>query len=188
VLKYIEEFGKYCGIVGFRNVEINNCEGFLETVHMRKPANVEIQYFDASIVATWQHLYFAVVNALTAFRNGRNISRSLAMETMLYASGRRQIQKAIELIGIKPTSANMAILMIEGEPRAVQSSLAEISHWLSGQRDDMVLGLSDEKMGRVKRAFDISETELETIMGKGGLKKAIVDLVIERMALLATAY
>lgn len=188
MLKYIEEFRKYCEIAGFKNIEINNCKEFFETVHKRKPANVEIQYFDADIVATWQHLYFAVVNALSAFKNGRSISKSLAMETMLYASARRQIQKATELIGIKTTSPSMAILIIDGKPRAVHSSLAEISHWIDGQRDDMVLGLTKEKMRRVKRVFNISETELETIMGKDGLEKALVDLVTERMALLATAY
>jgi len=187
VLKYVEQFGKYCEIVGFKDVEIGNREDFLERAHRRKPANVEIQYFDAGFVASWQHLYFAVVNALTAFKNGRGISRSLAMETMLYASARRQIEKATELIGIKPTLASMAILIIEGKPRAVHSSLAEISHWIRGYRDDMVLGLSEEKIRRIKRAFNISETELETVMGKEGLKKAIVDLVIERMALLASA-
>lgn len=188
VLKYIEEFQKYCEIAGFKNVEISNSGEFLERVNRRKPANVEIQYFNADIVATWQHIYFAVLNALTAFKNGRNICRSLAMETMLYASARRQIQRATELIGINPSSRSMAILIIEGEPRAVQSSLAEISHYINGQHDDVVLGLSEEKMRRVKRAFNISEVELQTVIGKDGVKRAIVELVIERMALLATAH
>jgi KEOPS complex subunit Cgi121 len=187
VLKYIEQFGKYCELVGFKDVEIGNRKDFLEKAHERKSANVEVQYFDASIVASWQHLYFAVVNALTAFKNGRGISRSLAMETMLYASARRQIEKATELIGIKPTSASVAILIIDGKPGAVNSSLAEISHWIRGDRDDIVLELSREKIRKVKKAFKISETELETVMEKDELKKAIVDLVIERMALLATA-
>jgi len=47
---------------------------------------VEVQLFDASLVTTWEHLYFAALDSLTAFRNRENISRSLAMETMLYAS------------------------------------------------------------------------------------------------------
>jgi hypothetical protein len=51
----------------------------------------------------------------------------------------------------------------------------------------MVLELSEEKVRRIRSAFNISETELESVIGRGGLKKAIVDLVIERMALLAAA-
>lgn len=186
MLKYIREFRKYCEIVGFKRVEINSTEGFLETINRGKPMDVEIQFFDADFVATWQHLYFSVLNALIAFKNKENMSKSLAMETMLYASARRQIRKATQLVGIKPMSPNMAILVVEGKPEAVLLALANISTCINGQRDDSVLGLSEEKMERIKRAFEISEAEIETVREGEGVEKAIIDLVIERVALLTT--
>lgn len=186
MLKYIQEFRKYCGIIGFKRVEIDGTEGFLEAINREKPVEVEIQFFDADIIATWQHLYFSVLNALVAFKNKENISKSLAMETMLYASTRRQIRKATQLVGIKPMSPNMAILVVEGKPEAVLSALANISTCINGQRDDSVLRLSEEKMERIKRAFEISEAELETVREGDGVEKAIIDLVIERVALLTT--
>lgn len=188
MLKFIQEFRKYCEIVGFKNVKMNNTEGFLKVINREKPLNVEVQFFDADLVATWQHLYFSVLNAMTAFRNRENISKSLAMETLLYASARRQIREATQLVGIKPTSSNIAVLIVEGKPEAVKSALAKISTSIGGQPDDIVLGLSEEKIERIGRAFEISEAELETVLERDDLEKAIIDLVIERVALLATAH
>jgi KEOPS complex subunit Cgi121 len=187
VLVCIREFRKSCEIVGFRGVEVSSAEGFLEAIGEERPVGVEVQFFDADLVATWQHLYFALLNALTAFENGENISKSVAMETMLYASGLGQIQRATQLLGIKPASSNVAVLIVGGKREAVQSALAKVSRRIGGRLDDSVLGLSKEKVERIRRAFDVSEGELETVMEGDSVEKALVDLVIERMALLATA-
>jgi KEOPS complex subunit Cgi121 len=187
VRAHVKEFKKNCEIVGFRDVEVNNTEAFLKKTSGDKSSEVELQFFDADLIASWQHLYFAVLNALTAFKNGNNYAKSVAMETMLYASGRRQIQKATQLLGIKPTSRNVAVLIVGGETEAVQKALTKISRRVSGKRDDSVLELSANKMERIKRVFDISEAELETVMEGDGLEKTLADLVIEHVALLATA-
>ena len=184
---YVKEFRKNCEIVGFRGVEVDETETFLEAIKRDKPAGVEAQFFDADLIATWQHLYFAVLNALTAFKNKENLSKSVAMETMLYASGRRQIQKATQLLGIKPSSRNMVVLIVGGKAEVVRKALAKVSRRVGGQFDDSVLELSVKKMERIKRAFDISEAELETVMEGDDVEKALVDLVVERVALLATA-
>jgi tRNA threonylcarbamoyladenosine modification (KEOPS) complex Cgi121 subunit len=186
VLKHIEEFGMHIEIAGFKNVKIKNVDEFLNRVNKEKPANVEIQFFDAKLVATWQHLYFAVLNALTAFNNKQGISKSLAMEIILYASAQGQIRKATELIGIKPNSSNIAVLIVGGKSEAVKSALSKILKCINGECDDAVLELSKEKATIVQKAFQVSEAELETVMGTEGLERALIDLVIERMALLAT--
>jgi len=49
-----------------------------------------------------------------------------------------------------------------------------------------VLELSPEKSRIIKKAFEISDTESRDISKKVGSEEALVDLVIERMALLAT--
>ena len=101
MLKPIEEAGKYVEITGFRNVDVKDAEEFVEAARGDAPKSGWVQFFDADLVATWQHLYFAVLNALLAFRSGRNVSKSVAMEAMLYASAQRQISKALRLMGVK---------------------------------------------------------------------------------------
>jgi len=186
LLKYIEEFGKYAAITGFRNVQIKDTEEFLKKIRKKKGSNVETQFFDAKYVATWQHLYFAVLNALTAFKNKGNISKSLAMETMLYASTQRQILKAMELLGIKSETSEIAVLIIGENSETVKSALSMISASVNVQHDDTVLELSEEKKRIIQKAFGISDLELKTVMKKDGLEEALTNLVIERMALLAT--
>lgn len=186
MLKYIEEFGRHTAIAGFRKAKIKDIEEFFKIIRKEKLANVEIQLFDAKSVATWHHLYFAALNALTAFKNKENISKSLAMETMLYASAQRQIRKAMELLGIKPDSSEIAVLIIGEKPETIKSALSMVSKRINAQYDDTVLELSEEKAAIIRRNFGISDVELKTVMKKDGLDKALTDLVIERMALLAT--
>lgn len=188
MLKQIEEFGKHVAIAGFRNVKIQDVEEFFKMMRKEKPSSVEIQFFDAKFVATWQHLYFAALNSLTAFKNGENISESLAMESLLYASAQRQIRKAMKLLGIKPNSFEIAVLIIGERPESVRSTLSLVSKQVKAKCDDTVLRLSKEKVASIQEIFVISDVELETVVKKDGLEKALTDLVIEQMALLATQH
>jgi len=186
LLKYIEKFGKYAAITGFRNVKINDTEEFLKKIRKKKGPNVETQFFDAKYVATWQHLYFAVLNALTAFKNKGNISKSVMMETMVYASAQRQIRKAMELLGVRSETSEIALLIVGQKPETVKSALKTISASVNVQHDDTVLELSVEKRRIIQKVFGISDLELKAIMRKEGLEKALTNLVIEQMALLVT--
>ncbi|TET62118.1 hypothetical protein E3J49_08780 [Candidatus Bathyarchaeota archaeon] len=186
MLKNIEEFGKHVVISGFRNVKIENIEEFLKIIRKEKPPGVEIQFFDAKSVATSQHLYFAALNALKAFDNKENISKSLAMETMLYASAQRQIRKAMTSLGIKQASSEIAVLIIGEKPETAMSALSMISKRINTKPIDTVLKLSEEKTAGIREIFGISDTEMRVVMKKDDLNKVLVDLVVERMAILAT--
>ncbi len=186
MLKYIEEAGKYVEITGFRNVRVGDAEKFVKAVRKETPQNVCVQFFDAELVATWQHLYFAVLNALTALKNERNVSKSVTMEIMLYASAQRQIRKAIQFIGVKCASANVAMVIIGEKPDSVKAFLSAVSKHIGAEPDETVLEVSKEKLRCISEAFGITEKELETVMEKDGAKQALVKLVIERVALLST--
>jgi tRNA threonylcarbamoyladenosine modification (KEOPS) complex Cgi121 subunit len=186
VLSYIEEFKTHLAINGFRGTRIENTETFLKAISTEKPTDTEAQFFDANLVATWQHLYFAVLNALTTFKNEHNISRSLAMETILYASAQGQISKATELIGIKPESTEIATVIIAKKPEDLNLTFSMIIRHINARQDDRVLELSPQKDKAIRKNFKISDTEIKTVMKGHDAEKALVDLVIERMALLAT--
>ena len=186
MLKYIEEAGKYVEITGFRNLGIDDSEEFVKATRKALPENAWVQFFDAGLVATWQHLYFAVLNALLAFKNERNVSKSVAMETMLYASAQRQIQKAIDFMGVKCASADVAVVIIGQSAESVKAVLSEVSKCVGEKPDDAVLEISQDKVERIREAFGITDAELEAVSEKDNGKDALVDLVIERVALLPT--
>lgn len=186
MLKQVEEFGKHVVVAGFKDVKIRNVEEFLNIIKKEKPLNVQIQFFDAKFVATWQHLYFAALNALTAFDNKSNISKSLAMESMLYASAQSQIRKAMKLLGIKSNMSEIAVLLIGEDLESVTSALSLVLKQVNGEQDDTILKLSEEKVIAIRNIFGISDVELKTVMKRDRFEKALTDLVIERVALLAT--
>jgi tRNA threonylcarbamoyladenosine modification (KEOPS) complex Cgi121 subunit len=185
LLKYIEEFGKYVLITGFRDVKIRDTDSFLGNARKEISSNVEFQFLDAKFVATWQHIYFAVLNALTAFKNKENISKSLAMETMIYTSAQHQIQKAMKNLGITPETSEIALVIIGKDSESVKSALSKILASTKMQLDEAVLELTKEKVRMIRERFGISDLELKTVMEKNELEEALTNLVIERMALSA---
>ncbi|MDH5780837.1 MAG: KEOPS complex subunit Cgi121 [Candidatus Bathyarchaeota archaeon] len=186
MIKKLEDFDKYVAIAGFRNVKINDFNNFFGQVR-KNVKDTHIQLFDAKLIAGREHLYFAVLNALRAFEGRLNISNSLAVEALLYASAQRQISKAVDLLGIKSESTHIAVLVIAETKQWTNTALEMVSRLVPGERDDGVLELTDEKVEDIRRLFDISDLELEAKLEKKGLEKeALIDLVIEHVALLVT--
>ncbi len=186
MLKPIAKGAKHVGITGFKGVKAGKPELLLKAIRSGKQADVVVQFFNADLIATWEHLYFAVVNALMAFETERNISRDLAVEVVLYASAQRQIRKAIELLGVKADCADVAVVVVAEAPRAVEATLQSLSKQFSRKQEDQALELSPAKVQSIRRAFTIADDELAVITKKGDVDRALVDLIIERMALLST--
>jgi tRNA threonylcarbamoyladenosine modification (KEOPS) complex Cgi121 subunit len=184
MLHYIEEYGKYVEIAGYRCVPFASAEAFLKE-NRKQTLHVDVQFFDADHIATQEHLYFAVLNALQAIRSKTSISKTPAMETMLYAAAKRQIKRAIDAIGIKPQTRNMAIVALGDDSAAVEALVKGLSAAIGCEPDDSVLQLTGEKQRKICAAFQISPKALKT-QANGDREKALVDLVVEQVALLAT--
>jgi len=184
-----EGSNRYDGCIataGFKNVKITDINGFLEHVR-REVTEGHVQFFDAKLIAGQQHLYFAALNALKAFEKKSNISSSLAIEALLYASAQRQIRKAVDTLGVKQDSSQVAVLIIAENRQGMDGCLKVVSRLIPGERNDGVLELTDEKIGGIKKLFGISDLEIEAKLRRKGLEReALADLVIEHVALLAT--
>jgi tRNA threonylcarbamoyladenosine modification (KEOPS) complex Cgi121 subunit len=179
-------YNGYIAIAGFKNVKIKEVNGFLERVR-REAREAHVQFFDAKLIAGQQQLYFAAVNALKAFEKKSNISSSLAIEALLYASAQRQIRKAVDTLGVKQDSSQVVVLIIAENKQGMDDCLKVVSRLIPGERNDAVLELTDEKIGGIKKLFGISDLEIEAKLRRKGLEReALADLVIEHVALLAT--
>ncbi len=182
--KEAEISGKYIIITGFKEVKIKDVRILFGHIH-EKIKGSHVQLFDANLVAGWEHLYFAALNALRAFKTGLNISKDLVIETLLYASGQDQIRKAVEIFGIKPSSSHIAVLIVAGTKTEADETLKIISNLLQGEICDEVLNLDEEKIEAIKKLFNISDMEVEAASRGESLEKSLVNLVIEHAALLA---
>jgi len=179
-----EILGWHMTIVGFRNVRIKNIDAFFDLVK-KGTEGCHVQFFDARIIAGFDHLYFAALNALKAFETGLNISKNLALDVLLFASGQNQIKEAVELLGIKPDSFQIAVLILADTRFKVSKALNYVSDLLQAEIGDEVIELTDGKVETIKRAFGITDLEIEATLRRTE-KEALISLLTERAALLVT--
>jgi KEOPS complex subunit Cgi121 len=136
-----------------------------------------IQALDADKVVCERHLLLAAEKALQAFSKGRNIAKDLGVEILRYASGERQIERALS-IGLSSSTKRIA-LVLAPMPLIADCRLPDAS-LLSSIVEEDGLGCSF-KAEAVKEAFNISEEEI-TAVGED----RIPDLVLERVVLVDT--
>jgi len=187
MFKRIEEYDRFVSIIGFKSAEIIDVDQFVEKVRgAAKPTPVQI--FDADRVSGFEHLFFAVLNALRSFSQKKNIAGTIDLEILLYASGQRQIRKALEMVGVKSGTSRVAVLILADDKSKVQDAEESVSRLIDGVRDDRVLeDRGQEKIRRLMRLFNITELELKSLsIGKKADYETVTKLIIERGALLAT--
>lgn len=136
-----------------------------------------IQALDADKVVCERHLLFATEKALHAFSKGRNIAKDPGVEILRYASGERQIERALS-IGLSSSTKRIA-LVLAPMPSNADCSFPNALE-LSSIVEEDGLGCSF-KLGSVKEAFNISEEEISAVG-----EDRIPDLVLERVALVDT--
>ena len=86
---------------------------------------VTIQAFDARNVADRQHLERAVDLADRAIERDENVARDRAIELLLYAAGRRQIDRAFEMGLTAGPGTQAAVILIAGRPDRESESESE---------------------------------------------------------------
>jgi KEOPS complex subunit Cgi121 len=182
-MKKAEADGKQIIVEGFRNVKIKDVEKLLESAK-DLAENYHAQFFDANLIAGFDHLYFAALNAVKAFETGRNISKDLAVETLLYASGQHQIEKAIQCLGIKASSKEVAVLILADSSRNALRALEKIDGLVQGERCDEIVEVTDEKIVKIRKAFNLKDAEIEATL-RNSEAEAVTSLLVERAALLA---
>lgn len=156
-------------------VRLADLDAFVEAIQSVAESNdVTVQAFDADYVVSSAHLRRAVDLADRAIARGENVAHDRAVEILLYAAGRRQIDRALAM-GVD-AGENRAILLVDsptGDEAAETDAVAD----LQGLYDpESTLGEYDERA--VREFFDVGDAELEVVEG------TLEDAVLERVALL----
>jgi len=185
-LHTFKEFNFYAEITGFKEICSEQANTYLKNNRKTQQQNMAIQFFNPNLIATTEHLYFATLNALYAFKHNKNISKSLAMETLLYASTQHQIQKAIQTIGIKSNMTEIAVTIISKNTQQITNTLNDLSNNLQAKPCNTVLDLTPKKICQIQQAFDITPQMIEVTTQNKKTDLALINLVIEKVALLST--
>ena len=183
----VEGFEELIGVAGYVDVRIIDSNEVL--MKLKSGCRTDVQLLSPEYVAGFEHIYFASLNALKAFRQGRNVSRSLAVELLVYASGQRQIEKAISSLGIKDNQKRVVVAAIGLSKDQVVDCIADAAKALGGRMQDSIIDVdSEKKLSAIKRYFQISGKEMDAARRPEEDEVDIVKkLLIERMAVLSTS-
>jgi len=132
---------------------------------------LDVQLLNAKMVCDKDHLITASEHALRAFARGENVASTMSMELLLYASGQRQIDTAIERMGVHTSDREIAVVVL-GEGKV---DISQLLRSLGLERDDAVLKVGEEKL----RRWGVTEREMATVDPDHR-----EDLILEKVALL----
>jgi KEOPS complex subunit Cgi121 len=179
--------GAVLTVLGFSGVKIPNPDLALKALRT-KFVDSQVQIVRADRVAGLEHLSFATENAVNAVERGRGRSKSVAMETLLFIAGQRQISKAVETLGATSQTRDVAITILSKEPLNEDEITASVQSILGGKRQDSVIDIgSSKKIRELCRTYGISSEEFDA--GQLPSERAdslIKRLILERSALLST--
>jgi KEOPS complex subunit Cgi121 len=162
--------------------EVDDVDAFVSTLGgIGDEHGVTVQAFDARYVVSRRHLERAVELADRAFERGENVARDRGVEILLYAAGRRQIDRALAL-GVDAGEQRVVVLV--DAPGAVVDAdvdAADVEREAAAAVErhldpEPTLGAYDEAL--VREYFDVGDAELRVVDGD------LVDVVLERVALL----
>jgi len=127
-------------------------------------SEVQVLVARSDAIFGFDHLRSALYHARRAMEDGTNSSDSLAMETLLYASGERQLGTAIKKMSVDSQTEELVVAQLAGHPIEPEEDWRKL---------DVATGLA---AGRLLR-FGLTETELATIGNRSPL-----ELVLEKIA------
>ncbi len=178
-------------------VSIDDLDEFLSSLRaIADDTGAVVQAFDAALVVSDAHLREATRLAARAIARGETVARDPGVEILLYAAGRRQIDRAFEL-GVSAGDQWTVVLAadfgdVPGSPRPtadLDPAAAAIERIVESpdradetgaERPSAADGTEirpfDEQ--RVRAFYDIGERELAATAGD------VADIVRERVALL----
>ena len=145
-----------------------------------------VQFVDLDRTAGHTHILFATYNALKAHVLDKMISRSAAIEILLYIAAERQIAQAFERMGVQKDTRMVAVIAAgsSGVLSLVEDYLRNsFNHECS---DGLLDEWTEQRAMTILKVFSVAPNEIETVTRSGNsTQKPIQRLVIERSALLA---
>ncbi len=186
----INEDVRFVCIYGVKNINIHDAGSLLKNIEIiSNKYNTEIQLLDADSIATWEHVFFSAMHALKAFVQKRNVSKTISMESLLYASCQRQIDIGIKKLGIDKNSKNIAVLIIGNIVKNIENAKEDISSLIEAEEEDIILDIQDNnKFEKLCDLYNISNNELSAFGIKERQmdnKSFLVKIILEKSALLA---
>ncbi|WP_281196111.1 KEOPS complex subunit Cgi121 [Halorubrum sp. F4] len=162
---------------------VDDLDAFLASLEsIREETGAVVQAFDADRVVDAAHLRLATRLAARSIARDEAVARDPAVEILVYAAGRRQIDRALDL-GVSPGERRAALVVADfadvaeaNRPAADLETAVTSVEGLLATGPEPTLGEFDD--GTVRDYYGVTDRELDATDGD------LADIVHERVALL----
>jgi KEOPS complex subunit Cgi121 len=141
---------------------------------------VKTQVFNSELIAGYEHIIYAFKITIRAWKEKRNIAKSLPMELLLSVSATRQIKEALDKIGVK--NEKCILIAFSEDKEKLELFLNELLKY--SVEDESLIKINNKKIKKLIDLFKINEKEF--LIAKKLYESeeiAIQSLVLEKIAL-----
>jgi tRNA threonylcarbamoyladenosine modification (KEOPS) complex Cgi121 subunit len=182
-----EEDILFVGVGEIRNETMKNKDDLIGlSSSLTQDARV-VQFLSPNLIAGQIHLLSAAQNAINAIKGEYPISRSLNIEIIVYASGQRQIEHAFEKVGVIDDLETIAVVIIDESKDSVKDCFNQLFIKL-GCDVEPAFNYNRQQMGKIMKAFEVSDTELKTFTDSNNLddlRDALVRCIVSMISMVA---
>ncbi|MEM2240239.1 MAG: KEOPS complex subunit Cgi121 [Candidatus Bathyarchaeia archaeon] len=180
----LKGYGLYLGVLTVRGVYVEDPELLIGKIR-EDFGGLNIQVLDAKNVAGFKHILISVLTALEAFNCKLNIAKSLSMEILVRASTQRQINEALDILGIKRGLCDVVFIAVCEERDRVEEVLNNLMERYCNHVDMHLL--EEDRSDRIMKMYGISEETVESEVDYSkGKWEAVKNLIAEKVALTLT--
>ena len=146
---------------------------------------MDIQFFKRDVLLSETHLKSAVWHACKAMQNKHSISNSISLEFLLFASGQRQISKALKYFGVDDYETFVSIVIFHNKEEKATFDLENIlkSHFTTLTIKEISFTTSDKKLSQLIKLFNspftIAEIKDDLVKFEKYLLTCVSNLVFE---------
>lgn len=180
--------GKKC-FISIGKADINNVEELIKNISLsKKGAGALIfQGFSLKPIASIHQVLSAVDSSINAFKEGFGITKSIDLELLLRLTGIRQVNKALDLIGLKQGKQE-ACFIAASETNNANKSRQALTSFLNSIAFKEVPGLLEKNLkanfNALKDFYHVTDKELNALKDLGSKKTVLKELVLEKIALI----
>lgn len=177
----IENYTVY--VLGFRDLYVEDPASFIKMLReVCEPA--EVQVLRADSILNLEHIRFAFLYALKSFERSVNIAKTLTLEILLKIAAEDQIDKALAKSGLRKGLQDVVIIIFSENREYAETASGKVRDILGEENGaDILENVSDEKVKSIMDLFGISEERLKSEHMYPDTKAAILNILLEDIAL-----
>jgi len=169
------------------NVNLLNKDAIISLTSEQIEGIIAVQLLDSILVAGEVHLLSAAQNALNAWKGNYAISRNLAVEILLYASGQHQIGVALDKLGVNDETTSVAAVVLGPDKSNLKSHVDYIVDKI-GPVVQPPFVPTEERIKLIMMHFGVDDAEINAISSSDSLDarfQALSGCVISRVSMVS---